>query len=63
MNVLRLALLELLRDQSLLMPCRGPEEIYRGHKKFLTSEGGARKYFEHKGGGAKNKIYGIVWNM
>jgi hypothetical protein len=42
-----------LRDQSLLMPGRGPEEIYRGHKKFLTSEGGARKYFEHKGGGGK----------
>jgi hypothetical protein len=33
------------------MPGRGPEEIWRGHKKFLTSEGEARKYFEHKGGG------------
>jgi hypothetical protein len=43
----------LLRDQSLLMPGRGPEGILRDHKKFLTSEGGARKYFEHEGGGVK----------
>jgi hypothetical protein len=49
-----------LRDQSLLMPGRGPEEILRGHKKILTSEGGARKYFEHEGGGSKYKVYGIV---
>ena len=51
-----------VRDQSLLMPGRGPEEILRGHKKFLTSEGGARKYFK-QGGGSKYKVYGIVCNM
>jgi hypothetical protein len=45
-----------IRDQSLLMPGRGPEEILRGHQKFLTSEGGGgRKYFEHEGGGGKIK--------
>jgi hypothetical protein len=32
-----------VRDQSLLMPGRGPEEILRGHQKFLSSEGGVRK--------------------
>jgi hypothetical protein len=36
------------------MPGKGPEGILRGHKKFLTSEGGARKYFEHEGGGGQN---------
>ena len=53
----------MLRDQSLLMPGRGPEEIVRGHKKVLTSEGGGggRKCFEHeRGGGAKNKV--SLWN-
>jgi hypothetical protein len=46
------------------MPGRGHEEILRGHKKFLTSEGGARKYFQHEGeGGSKYKVYGIVCSM
>jgi hypothetical protein len=33
----------MIRDQSLLMPGRGPEEILRGHQKFLSCEGGVRK--------------------
>jgi hypothetical protein len=35
------------------MPGRGPEEILRGHKKFLTSEGGPENILNIKGGGKK----------
>ena len=32
-----------LRDQSLLMPGRGPEDISRGHEKFLGIKGRVEK--------------------
>ncbi len=35
----------LIRDQSLLMPGRGPEDIQRGYEKFSEVKGGARKIF------------------
>jgi hypothetical protein len=56
-------LLEDIRDQSLLMPSRGPEEILRGHKIFLTSEGGGAKNIFNMKGGSKYIVYGIVCNM
>jgi hypothetical protein len=57
LGVLKILINNFLRDQSLLMLGRGLEEILRGHKKFLTSEGGARKCFEHERGGGQK-----IWN-
>jgi hypothetical protein len=42
------------------MSGRGPEEILRGHKKFLTSEGEGTENVLNMNvwwGGAKNKVY------